>query len=63
MGWNEWLDEPTTEFTDSQLEEHDAEIRADERAKLLDKLIDISHHCLVISELRSIMIDMRDSIK
>lgn len=33
MGWNNWTDEPTTEFTDSELEEHDAEVRSDERKK------------------------------
>lgn len=33
MGWNNWTDEPTTEFTDSELEEHDAEVRAEERKK------------------------------
>lgn len=33
MGWNYWSDEPTTEFTDSELEEHDAEVRAEERKK------------------------------
>lgn len=29
MGWNTWTDEPTTEFTESELEEHDDEVRAE----------------------------------
>lgn len=46
MGWNYWSDEPTTEFTDSELEEHDAEVREYERTKVATEILkDVESFC------------------